>query len=256
MSKTPSIHNAYVEAASEIAKTTKKRVADLIGHGGEKGRVVEGLVVELIERFLPKRFSIGSGLIVTSSGKVSSQTDIVIYDNFHNAPIKMHHGLSIFPIESVYATIEVKSTLDDEGFQKSLKNNAKLRSFKAEKYYVKYDPVKVEGQRGKYTVGAKTLPIELAPRTYIVAFEAEWNTYDGLKERFRYLAEKQKTHLHGVLILDPDWFYWQKAHVATQIRGEESNGTRAFLLNLIRNIDSFPMIPAQMHHYLGPDPEG
>ena len=61
MGKTQSIHNAYVDAASEIAKTTKKRVADLIDHGGEKGRVVEGLVYELIECFLPKRFSIGSG---------------------------------------------------------------------------------------------------------------------------------------------------------------------------------------------------
>ena len=125
MVDTQSFHNAYVKAASEIAKTSKNHVADLIGHGGEKGRVVEGLVVELLESFLPKRFSIGSGIIVTSSGQVSSQTDIVIYDNFHNAPIKMHHGFSVFPIESVYATIEVKSTLDDDKFKKNPRGQRK-----------------------------------------------------------------------------------------------------------------------------------
>ncbi len=255
MVDTQSFHNAYVKAASEIAKTSKNHVADLIGHGGEKGRVVEGLVVELLESFLPKRFSIGSGIIVTSSGQVSSQTDIVIYDNFHNAPIKMHHGFSVFPIESVYATIEVKSTLDDDKFKKTLEDNAKLRSFKTEKYYVKYDPEEVQGKPGKYTVRATTFPIVLAPRTYIVAFASDWNTYDGLKERFRCLAEKQGTHLHGMLILDRDWFCWQRAHTTTEIRGEEPNGTRAFLLSLIRNIDSFPMMPAQLHKYLGPDPE-
>jgi hypothetical protein len=176
------------------------------------------LVIELIERFLPKRFSIGSGLIVTSSGKVSSQTDIVIYDNFYNAPIKMHQGFSIFPIESVYATIEVKSTVDDAKFQTSLQNNEILRSFKDDKYYVQYAAKEVEEKSGKFIVDMKTGSIKLPPRTYIVAFEADWKTYGGLKDRFRDLAEKHKTHLHGLLILDCDWFYSQQAH-KTQILG-------------------------------------
>lgn len=155
----------------------------------------------------------------------------------------------------MYAAVEVKSTLDYKSFQNALKSNAALRLFKSEKCYVRYDPVEQERSPGKYIVRSNNLPIALAPRSYIVAFETDC-TYDGLKKRFQTISRNQRSHLHGVLVLNHDWFCWQRPLVdEPEVLGHASNGTRAFLLSLIRNIDSFPMLPAQLDKYLGPDPD-
>jgi RNA:NAD 2'-phosphotransferase (TPT1/KptA family) len=56
----------------------------LISHAGEKGRANENVLINLIVKFLPKRYSIGSGIIIDKDGNSSRQIDVIVYDsNFH-----------------------------------------------------------------------------------------------------------------------------------------------------------------------------
>jgi hypothetical protein len=79
---------------------------------GEQGRFVEKVILELLEEFLPKRYSFGTGFVIDSEGRQSRQCDIVIYDTLVCSGMLSRTGPLFFPVESVYAVIEVKTTLN------------------------------------------------------------------------------------------------------------------------------------------------
>lgn len=80
-------------------------------HPGEKGGIRERRVADFLSGVLPRRLAIGSGHIVNKREDISDQTDIVIYDAIDGVALPIDRYYSLFPCESVYATIEVKSKL-------------------------------------------------------------------------------------------------------------------------------------------------
>lgn len=70
---------------------------------------------------MPEYAKIGTGVICDSNGRVSGQTDIVIY---HSVALKMPIGAShAYLAESVFAAIEVKSELNRYHLKKQLKTS-------------------------------------------------------------------------------------------------------------------------------------
>jgi hypothetical protein len=91
-----------------------KYFSNQIEHNGEKGHLNETHFRAILRRFLPKRFGIATGFIVsTNGGQLSPQCDIIIYDAINNAPLYESEAFSVFPIEMVYAVIEVKTNLSN-----------------------------------------------------------------------------------------------------------------------------------------------
>ncbi|MCG8348879.1 MAG: hypothetical protein MI924_13995 [Chloroflexales bacterium] len=80
-------------------------------HQGEKGGLKERRVADFIRSFLPQKYGLGTGHVIDSEGNTSGQADIVIYDTLNDVKIPIDEYYSLFPCESVYAIIEVKSTL-------------------------------------------------------------------------------------------------------------------------------------------------
>lgn len=105
-------HLTYMNALQMMADHSRQQIAALMPHAGERGRICEEIIRSVLIKTLPKRFSIGSGFLISSEGLSSRQTDIVIFDNFHNSPLLSEFGSCLFPVEIVYATIEVKSVLN------------------------------------------------------------------------------------------------------------------------------------------------
>lgn len=110
----------------------------LVAHKPEKGRVVEGVVKGALRNMLPGRFSIGTGFAVTASGRASPQLDIVIYDGLTNAPIILEGGTGLFPIECIFAFIEVKSTLNLTEINKATQAIKIVRDLASEKRFAGY----------------------------------------------------------------------------------------------------------------------
>lgn len=99
-------------------------------HHGMAGNVRQILVERLLIPLLPEGIYVGSGKVTDSSGNLSSETDIIIYDRRTVPPILYDEKMGVFPIESIYYVIEVKTTLTKREFDKSLENGQKLRSLR------------------------------------------------------------------------------------------------------------------------------
>ncbi len=88
-------------------------------HPGEFGTYRENIIKNFIEPFLPDRLAIGTGFIISSKDKISSQCDLIIYDK-SNTPVIENEEQRFFPIECVAGVIEVKSRLSKTQFKDAL----------------------------------------------------------------------------------------------------------------------------------------
>ena len=84
----------------------------LIDHQGEKGRENELSLARIIEKLIPSRYGIGSGLLIDSEGNYSKQIDIVVFDSSNEPTLMAQTNQVLFPVENVLLCIEVKTTVD------------------------------------------------------------------------------------------------------------------------------------------------
>lgn len=82
-------------------------------HAGEIGRAHEHYLREVLSRFFPTKYSIGSGFVI-SNEQTSSQQDIIIYDQ-HEYPLLFKAGDCIVVDEdAVIVLLEVKTRLNSQ----------------------------------------------------------------------------------------------------------------------------------------------
>lgn len=103
-----------------------------ITHQGGRGGNWEQTLKEFLVKYLPKRYSIGSGQIIDSIGNVSGQCDIVIYDAFNCPLILVSDNHQIFPVEAVHCVIEVKSVLNATKIREGILSIKKIKQFDRE----------------------------------------------------------------------------------------------------------------------------
>jgi hypothetical protein len=246
----------YVASLSLLAKQIHDQINLLIDHPGEKGRAGEHIVRSLVRSVLPKKFSIGTGFIVTSTGKKSSQIDIVLFDEQMNAPVSLVGDIGIFPFECVYGTIEVKSSLTSEALSQTAVSIGAVRKFKQEKFYqAHFVNVDAAGNQ-QFTWGE--LQGALAPRSYIFAFDTPYRSIEGLERALEKASSKYDAFFHGVIVLKKDWFICQLATKREEPKRFIRKPGRAicdFVLKLSKDTIRYRMYPANMERYLGPPEE-
>lgn len=219
-------------------------------HMGERGRIAEEIIKNIIARILPRRFSIGTGVVIAANGDCSPQIDIVIYDNFHNAPLLSEFGACLFPVEIVHATIEVKSVLNKAEFRKSLAAIRKLRSLGSQRHYV-VRGIARDGERMVSTSVRQVL--DVPPRNYVIAFEQSGfgRSYSEFKKKLSASLENPDTFIHGVCILKDDWFAGRIAYKpASELYGWDSNGLLRFYSALLKGQQNYNVYPIDLDAYL------
>lgn len=88
-------------------------------HSGLVGSENENAIADVIRGFLPIKYGIEvNALVIDRFGKVSKQADIVIYDA-ENQP---RYFRKVFPVEIVYAVIEVKTSMSSSEAKSALEN--------------------------------------------------------------------------------------------------------------------------------------
>jgi hypothetical protein len=136
-------------------------------HPGTKGDASEGVWLELLETYLPKRYQAAKAHVVDSNGVFSDQIDVVVFDRQYSPFIFHYQDQTIVPAESVYAVFEAKQSI-----------NAKE---------VKYAQDKVASVRHLHRT---SLPIPYAKGTYpakplipilggLLTFESDWSPAFG-----------------------------------------------------------------------------
>ena len=79
-----------------------------IEHPGSKGDATEQRWIDFLRTYLPDRYKVDKAIVIASTGNVSEQMDIVIYDAIYTPFIFNQDGFMYIPAESVYAVFEVK----------------------------------------------------------------------------------------------------------------------------------------------------
>lgn len=117
----------YYEGVTQQLRAEVELMNELITmHNGLKGTGNENALRELLTKFLPKRFGIDTGMVIDRTGQVSKQIDVIIYDCLEYPSLYTLGGIHLFPVDNVYATIEVKTTLDAGAAREARENAASV----------------------------------------------------------------------------------------------------------------------------------
>jgi hypothetical protein len=103
------------EYLSDVARDMRSKSAairrDFASHRLSAGENREDLVADFLANHLPRKFGVSSGIVISHEGAFSNQGDLVVVDEQNNAPLYATARNKLWPVEAVYALIEVKTTL-------------------------------------------------------------------------------------------------------------------------------------------------
>jgi hypothetical protein len=88
---------------------TESFAIDKINHEGIKGNVREYGLGRLLSKYLPHEWKVGRGQIHDYQGNQSAETDLIIHNKNIIPPILFGEQLGLYPLESSYYSIEVKT---------------------------------------------------------------------------------------------------------------------------------------------------
>jgi hypothetical protein len=127
------LRNVFKAISSELFAKFKKSAE--IQHNVGKGDNREDALMDFLKENLPKRYALGSGEVISSDNSISKQCDIVIYDADHCPILVTSKTHSVYPIESVYGVIEIKSVLTSSELEKSYANIQSVKNLVKDEYF-------------------------------------------------------------------------------------------------------------------------
>src|SRR5260363_416250 len=96
-------------------------------HSGTKGDVSEGVGLDMLRTYLPKRYRAAHYYVHDSNGVSPARIDVVVFDRQSSPLIFQFQGQTIVPAESVYAIFEAKQTINAEHVAYARKKVATVR---------------------------------------------------------------------------------------------------------------------------------
>lgn len=216
-----SLHDDIQHRLSTARKT--------LAHPGSKGEASEGVWLELLQNYLPQRYSVAKAHVVDSDGAFSEQIDVVVFDRQYSPFIFKFEGQTIVPAESVYAVFEAKQTLNSQFVSYAQQKVASVRRLRRTSL-----PIPHAG--GLYA--AKQPPPILGG---ILTLESEWRPAlgDPLRDVLEEAAPETQLELgciaaHGSFSALPDRGY---------VFVEQGKPATAFLFDLIERLQSNATAP-------------
>lgn len=129
LSAPPSVKELFLAKQEEMeaALAANRRI---MPHEGEKGAAAELRWCEMLDQYLPRRYSVQSGFVVDHTGDVSEQIDVIIHDAQYS-PFLFRAGSSCFvPAESIYAIFDAKQEISRKTLAATGKKVASVRKLK------------------------------------------------------------------------------------------------------------------------------
>ena len=218
-SKVTSIQDYYaaLERTFDLAAET---LTAALPHKGERGRNDEERLRSFLSKVLPRRFGVGTGFLVCPDATVppSAQSDVIVYDDWNNSPLYREFASFVFPVEMVFASIEVKGSLRTSQLKKSVDDIQRIRKLAKHGWQVMHGSTAVPNQPGKFFGATIDVPLGVPPRTYMFAYDSpDWTTPQGFARAWA-RALKAGGHLHGAVLLSRGWFLYQAAYTEGRVK--------------------------------------
>ncbi|TPJ39567.1 hypothetical protein FJ434_21500 [Mesorhizobium sp. B2-5-13] len=231
----------------------KEFFSSLTSHPGEVGRLNETHLVRMLRRYLPAKFGIGTGFLVSGGehGRMSPQCDIIIFDALNNVPFYSSEAWQIYPIEMVYGVIEVKTNIKKDNLKNAFTNCLFIRNMcknpdgEPNKKYLWQLPAEK-----KTPVRYERRPSDLPPRFFVFGYGGP--TEAKLAKMFQEITKKvEHAHVHGLCVLDQDsgLFLEHEAYRKPEQRVSaiKENGLWHFLMELPKRLSSMlPVVPLKV----------
>lgn len=136
-------------------------------HNGTQGDATEDVWIGLLKEYLPARYKVAKAFAMDHKGNVTKQLDCLIYDAHFTPKLFGANNNLYVPAEAVYATFEIKPTVDATYLRAAAEKVESLRKLTR-------TSVALMGPEGKLNAPKQTLPIIGG----LLAMNASW--VDGL----------------------------------------------------------------------------
>lgn len=132
----------FEEFKLSYSQTSKQLFSDSntgrLRHPGEFGTYREEICRKLLRNLIPSRLEINTGFLINSNDETSTQCDIVVYDANVTPLVQPKNMQRFYPVESVCAVGEIKSTLRKTEFTEALHKLSRVK--KLAEYTMDSDP--------------------------------------------------------------------------------------------------------------------
>ena len=231
----------YYKRFAETMMREVEGISDAVSHQGDKGRNNEQVLVNFLRKFLPQRFSVDTGQVVSCDGRQSSQTDIIIHDRL-NTPALFLAGTSVLvPIETTYAVISVKTTLDKTELRDAIRQIQSVRGLEnqASFIYSRGEVMKVPAHSGGV----------LRPRGFVFAYKSKWKTVESINKAFlQTIKELDDAYRpNGVCVINQCLI--RRIPFQLETRVHESDPFLHFFMFLLHLIQTMPAWLVDMEKY-------
>ena len=127
--------------------------------------------LEVLQTYLPRRYSVARAHVVDSKDNFSDQIDVVIFDRQYTPFIFQFAGKSIVPAEAVYAVFEAKQTVDASQIAYAEKKIASVRALHRTSLKIPYAAGKYGAKKPGPVIGG------------LLTLESEWKPAMGARLR-------------------------------------------------------------------------
>ncbi len=122
----------FADVAKEMSHKSRQIRRDFAQHRLSAGENREELVRQFLVSHLPNKLGIDTGFVVSPDGLLSNQADLVIVDQQNNAPLYPDYRNKLWPVESVYALVEVKTHLNPDALDDAISKAMRFKSMPRE----------------------------------------------------------------------------------------------------------------------------
>lgn len=175
-----SLQELYTLMETQLSARSKT-LATLVSHGTSIGTVNEIALGSLLRSYVPKRFEIGSGFVLSDDDTLSKQVDILIYNAQDFPPLFREDDLVVICPEALHAVIEIKTAEQRKFLEEALANIASSKKIKPDIFAAVlflHPPAELETARKHFEEieAAKRPATNLLPQhiSYLEKWTARW----------------------------------------------------------------------------------
>jgi hypothetical protein len=233
----------HYEGLTERMLSEIRTISGAMSHKGERGRNNELVLGQFLEQHLAQRYTVSTGKVIAADGQESGQVDLIVHDRLNTPELVEGRAWRLIPVETVFAVISVKTTLDRGELRDGLESVASVRKLPRTAALVG------EGKRDV------RIPEEqvLRPRGFVFAFQTSWQSPESADQAFRELLAEQDDSLrsNGMCILE-QCFSVRKPYTTTT-RVYAQHALMHFFVFLSQSIDKYPRYRLDLTQYFRED---
>lgn len=134
------LHDYMTDVREQIELRSAAMRRDYSHHNPSAGANREDIVKEFLTEHLPAKFGVKTGFACSLDGGLSNEPDLLIVDVNNNAPFYGGMNKEIWPIEAIYAMIEVKTKLTPDRLKDAINKGVRFKKLRRDFFEPHYAP--------------------------------------------------------------------------------------------------------------------